>query len=228
LTVLLTPTFLVPPAANIFVASNRPFAASAIIRGNPPPFRFEWREISTPRAIFIVNNTTNFYTSFPITNRAPNLPTAWRLVVSNEATATAQIIPAFFTVTSLADSDGDGIPDDWESEHGLDPHRADDALLDADQDGMNNYAEYLAGTNPTNAVSGLRVELEPMTALGTVRIRMSVLANHTYTLQASARLDGGMWSRVADLAAQPYDYTQVVDEPLSRTNRFYRLVTPRQ
>ncbi|HXI51061.1 MAG TPA: lamin tail domain-containing protein, partial [Candidatus Saccharimonadales bacterium] len=58
LTVLLTPTFLVPPAANIFVASNRPFAASAIIRGNPPPFRFEWREISTPRAIFIVNNTT--------------------------------------------------------------------------------------------------------------------------------------------------------------------------
>ena len=37
-----------------------------------------------------------------------------------------------------------------------------------------------------------------------------------------------MWSRVADLAAQPYDYMQVVDEPLSRTNRFYRLVTPRQ
>ncbi len=46
-------------------------------------------------------------------------------------------------------SDGDGMPDDWEVEHGLDPHSY-DAHLDSDGDGWSNYAEYQAGTDPSN------------------------------------------------------------------------------
>ncbi len=49
------------------------------------------------------------------------------------------------------DSDGDGLPDWWEQQHGLDPHDAtgdNGAWGDPDHDGLNNRAEYLAGTNP--------------------------------------------------------------------------------
>ncbi|MFH1969575.1 MAG: LamG-like jellyroll fold domain-containing protein [Verrucomicrobiota bacterium] len=46
-------------------------------------------------------------------------------------------------------TDGDGMPDDWESENGLDPQKY-DANLDLDGDGWSNYAEYQAGTDPNN------------------------------------------------------------------------------
>src|SRR5690606_19853377 len=46
------------------------------------------------------------------------------------------------------DDDGDGIPDAWEMQHGLDPRNADDALYDQDNDGLNNLEESSEGTNP--------------------------------------------------------------------------------
>ena len=48
------------------------------------------------------------------------------------------------------DTDGDGMPDDWEIEHGTDP-TVDDAGLDYDHDGLTNLEEYLAGTDPLAA-----------------------------------------------------------------------------
>ena len=52
-----------------------------------------------------------------------------------------------YTVPFL-DSDGDGMPDDWENYFGLDPY-VDDANEDADGDGASNIEEYQAGTEPT-------------------------------------------------------------------------------
>lgn len=46
-----------------------------------------------------------------------------------------------------ADSDGDGIPDEYEIAHGLDRHNPADALLDSDGDGINNLNEYVLGLN---------------------------------------------------------------------------------
>ena len=46
------------------------------------------------------------------------------------------------------DSDHDGMPDLWESQHGFDPHDPSDSVLDADADGYTNLEEFLNGTNP--------------------------------------------------------------------------------
>lgn len=45
------------------------------------------------------------------------------------------------------DQDGDGIPDWWEVQYGLNP-KLKDALLDSDGDGLRNYYEYNMGWNP--------------------------------------------------------------------------------
>ncbi len=45
------------------------------------------------------------------------------------------------------DSDNDGMPDDWESEMGLDPS-VDDSQLDSDGDAICNYDEYQYGSDP--------------------------------------------------------------------------------
>lgn len=47
------------------------------------------------------------------------------------------------------DTDGDGMPDVWESKHGLNPN-VNDAAGDPDHDGLTNLQEYKLGTDPQN------------------------------------------------------------------------------
>jgi hypothetical protein len=60
------------------------------------------------------------------------------------------IIADSFTILKQAnpDSDGDGIPDDYESSKGLDPNNAADAALDQDADEITNLEEYVLETQP--------------------------------------------------------------------------------
>lgn len=46
------------------------------------------------------------------------------------------------------DSDGDGIPDEWEIANGLNPNNPADAAQDTDGDSLTNAQEYQLGTNP--------------------------------------------------------------------------------
>jgi hypothetical protein len=54
----------------------------------------------------------------------------------------------------------DGLPDDWETNYfGSDPSQWPDPNADSDQDGASNLTEFLAGTNPIDAHSVLRSQL---------------------------------------------------------------------
>lgn len=48
------------------------------------------------------------------------------------------------------DSDSDGLPDEWETEHGLDAFNANNAQADSDGDGYSDLYEYQQGTNPSD------------------------------------------------------------------------------
>jgi hypothetical protein len=56
------------------------------------------------------------------------------------------------------DSDGDGMPDDWEQRHGLNPNDPTDAAKDLDEDGYTNIEELINGTDPTQFVDYARLE----------------------------------------------------------------------
>lgn len=56
------------------------------------------------------------------------------------------------------DSDGDGLSDDWEKKHGLNPNDPSDAVKDSDGDGYANIEEFINGTDPNKAVDLTKLE----------------------------------------------------------------------
>ena len=56
------------------------------------------------------------------------------------------------TATASLDSDSDGMPDAWETQHGFDPSGACDTSQDKDGDGYINVEEYLNGTDPLEKI----------------------------------------------------------------------------
>lgn len=126
------------------------------------------------------------------------------------------------------DSDGDGLPDSWETANGLDPNDSTDADDDADGDGQSNRAEYVAGTNPQSPLDTLRASLDFVG--GVPAIRFTAVAGKSYTVQYKNALNEPTWTKLADVLAQPAAVEiEVQDATLTtETQRFYRVVTPAQ
>jgi hypothetical protein len=134
------------------------------------------------------------------------------------------------TLTVLPDFDHDSIADAWEAQYfgASSTNDSSNALLDSDGDGTSNLQEYLAGTNPTDAQSVMRIELIGWNT-NFVLLRFTAMSNKTYTVQSCSVVAGGGWSRVADVAATPTNRIVTLTDPApaAAPQRFYRLATPR-
>jgi pectate lyase len=64
-------------------------------------------------------------------------------------------IPAIVAGTPYQDTDHDGMPDAWETAHGLNPEDASDGNEDADGDGYTNVEEFLNGPNGSTDINAI-------------------------------------------------------------------------
>ncbi len=234
LTVLTPPVFLsLPPNQAVVQGGNA--MLSVAIEAHPPPFTFEWRRGSIGLATNVSSQKIAFFNltnvQFILTNGVNNVTGSYRIIVKNLANSAPGVLGnPTTTILALPDADADGIPDAWESGYGADATSlAPDADLDGD--GMKNWEEYVAGTDPTNALSYLRVEnIQPATSSELrVQIEFNAVSNRTYSVLFSEQPHGPAWSRVADVVAVSTNrILRVFDQrPASAPPRFYRLVTPR-
>jgi hypothetical protein len=224
----LQPVIVVPPVGQTIVAGSD-FTMSVEVTGNPVPFAYSWRRGSITIATNSGHYRSNFVTlnssaaGLILTNNILSSNYTMRLVVFNDANSAPGVLIAF-TNTVVADLDRDGIADIYEQGIGLDTNNAADALLDLDGDGMHNRAEFLAGTDPTNSLSYLRIDQGP----GAATLSVAAISNRTYTVQYTDVLSSGNWRRLGDIAATANNRVVSFTDPAWTSNRFYRVVLPRQ
>lgn len=88
---------------------------------------------------------------------------------------------------------GDGIPNSWKQQYGLDPFDPNLATEDPDGDGCNNLCEFLAGSNPVAAIKSITKE-------GTdIRVTWQAAASKTNALQRSPGSGGSYSNNFADI-----------------------------
>ncbi|MFM8878288.1 MAG: thrombospondin type 3 repeat-containing protein, partial [Verrucomicrobiota bacterium] len=142
----------------------------------------------------------------------------------------AQVVNSEWSLTSTVvggglDTDGDGMPDAWERRYALDPS-TDDRSLDSDGDGQSNRDEFLAGTDPRDRQSLLRLQWSR--SEGRLRLQLDAKAGRSYSLLEASGSEPTSWKRKADIAAQAEDrVAEVIVTPSAGSeSALYRLVSP--
>ena len=125
------------------------------------------------------------------------------------------------------DTDGDGMPNAWENQYvpTLNPN-VNDAAADPDGDGLTNLQEYLAGTNPTQSGSALRITSIEDLGANSTRLVFFAVSNKTYGVEYKKFLDDPSWTTLSNITAAPSNRTFFINTTVPTTNRFYRLRTP--
>jgi hypothetical protein len=126
-------------------------------------------------------------------------------------------------VRDCRDCDGDGILDEWEVAHGLNPSDPSDAALDPDHDGHSNLEEFSAGTDPQSSNSVTRIIGFVLTG-DDVRIRFRGVAGKRYLLEHNNALTTSNWSGVAGFRLGSSAVVDLIDSGGRwRTNQYYRV-----
>jgi hypothetical protein len=123
------------------------------------------------------------------------------------------------------DGNGSGLPTAWEWEYfgttNLNPN------ADADRDGQSNLQEYLAGTNPTDPNSNLRITAvgaNPVGSTGT--LTWTSVLSRLYYVQERTNLTTGAWATNVTLgvvAPDPGPTTTRSPIAAAAAKRFYRV-----
>jgi hypothetical protein len=130
------------------------------------------------------------------------------------------------TIAPGVDTDLDGLPDAWERLNFPGLGLATSPTADPDGDGMNNLQEYLAGTDPNDATSVLRITAITAPSPGTaVNLTWNSVSNRCYLVQETLNLIGSpLWYDSGLLAISPDGLTTT--RLVTNTNaaiRFYRV-----
>jgi formylglycine-generating enzyme required for sulfatase activity len=164
-----------PRSLTVFEGASASFTVRAT---GEAPLRFQWRRNGTP-----IDGATLMRLAFPEAVRAD--AGTYDVVVSNGYGVTHSLA-AGLTITNLPH----GTPWAWLKSFGL---RGDPVLLeiaDPDGDGQACWEEYVAGTNPTNSSSVLRI-IETKRIDQSLTLTFPTQTGRTYRLEGAS--DPGVW-----------------------------------
>jgi hypothetical protein len=130
-------------------------------------------------------------------------------------------IGAYEYFLATADSNGDGIPDGWTWQFGLNPTDSTVAAGDPDGDAFTTFQEWIADTDPTNSLSYFRVEAILPGPPVTVQFLGST--NRQYSLSSATTLADPVWTDVAGQVDIPGGGLDSLADTNSAAGKFYRV-----
>ena len=125
-----------------------------------------------------------------------------------------------------ASSWGDGIPDQWRLKNFASlSNLLSAASADADGDGVTNWAEYRAGSDPNNKLSKLQLLSSPwQTGAGSgVRLRWPTGLNRHYVIECSPSITGAPWTVVSANVVGDGGMAEFLQTNALPAVRFYRV-----
>lgn len=125
-----------------------------------------------------------------------------------------------YQIDSIGDLDGDGMPDWWETAYFGNTNNSNGALAeDWDKDGFCDLHEYLAGTNPTNLDSVLKLTLSTPSEYGAL-LKWHSVRGKLYSIQTTPHLSDAWTVAHSNVLAVP----PTNEYPLSTSsNAFIRI-----
>jgi hypothetical protein len=185
------------------------------------PMNYRWRKGATNFLQYTTNSLVGLLTFNPV--QLTNAGT-YTVAITNILGPAIRLSDAA-VLTVLADADHDGMPDTWENLYGFNPQNSADAALDSDGDGVLNWKEYVAGTDPRDPNSYLmisRLDKNPAQAA----VTFNAVSNRLYTVQFSDAL-GAPWSPLQSVTPRTTNrVVSVIDPGATNRARFYRLSIP--
>jgi hypothetical protein len=206
------PSILTQPQSLVSGAGSN--VTFLVLASGSAPLAYQWRRDGTnlPAAssneLALLNVTTNDEGGYDV-------------VVMNSSGSVTSVV-----ATLTLDTDSDGMPDVWEFSHGLNPLDPADATGDLDDDQSSNRDEYIAGTDPVDALSYLRIDGDPAPEGGAAVLHFIAVSNRVYSVQCSPTVSG-TWVGITNILSAPTNRTiWVTNAPAGPVERYYRLVIP--
>jgi len=109
--------------------------------------------------------------------------------------------------------------------YGLNPNDPSDANEDTDRDGMSNLKEYIAGTNPKDPASVLKLNTEYRPD-GTLILIFQAQQNKSYSVVYTSNITNGEWNILTNINSQLQQDIQIRINNIRTGMRYYRVVTP--
>jgi tartrate-resistant acid phosphatase type 5 len=214
---------LQPVSQSVGVGGTVVFSVAAI---GTLPMGYSWRWNGRVMTNIVLNQSTCFWAvaNVQLTNAG-----SYRVGVTN-IVGPASGLTSNAVLTVLADTDGDGIPDDWETANGFAIGDPGDAGNDPDQDGLTNLQEYLSGTDPASETNYLRIQKFFVEPSGVMRLQFDAVSNRTYAVEFLDEAELDRWQVLSEIVALSTNHSvEVLDLPPldPARKRFYRVVTPR-
>ncbi|NCC51572.1 MAG: choice-of-anchor D domain-containing protein, partial [Spartobacteria bacterium] len=119
------------------------------------------------------------------------------------------------------DTDGDGIPNTWEDQEGLNPNNPLDGGEDQDEDGVPSEQEYIADTNPFDATSYLHIRAMNLIP-GAQQVEWIGGSSVVQYLEWNPDMSGNAWSIIMT-NTPPTPVTNLYDDSFLGIEGYYRI-----